>query len=137
MTTACQRQNVVGLVFYFQVRHLCRYLFRLHQGVTRIAFCACKRPGPKLKVVPASTRFQVFLKCEIIIPAASRCCPNHVDDGYFKADVWSQIKTSKNSLLNRSSIFDLVKRLRVMALQNSSELILNHRPTSRTVTIET
>nr|XP_022290376.1 LOW QUALITY PROTEIN: uncharacterized protein LOC111102014 [Crassostrea virginica] len=82
----------------------------------------CKRPGPKLIVVPASARFQVFLKCEIIIPAGSRCCPNHVDDGYFKADVWSQIKASKNSLLNRSFILDLAKRLRVMALQNSSRI---------------
>ena len=82
----------------------------------------CKRPGSKLIVVPASARFQVFFKCEIIIPAGSRCCPNHVDDGYFKADVWSQIKTSKNSLLNSSSILDLVQRLRAMALQNSSRI---------------
>ena len=47
----------------------------------------CKRPGSKLIVAPASARSQVFLKCEIIIPADGRCCLNHVDDGYFKSDV--------------------------------------------------
>ena len=40
MTTASQRQNAVGLVLFFQVRNLCRCLFRPHQGVTRTAFCA-------------------------------------------------------------------------------------------------
>ena len=40
MTTASQRQNAVGLVLFFQVHHLCRCLFRPHQGVTRTAFCA-------------------------------------------------------------------------------------------------
>ena len=39
MGTASQRQNVVGLLLYFLIRNICRCLFRLHEGVTRTAFC--------------------------------------------------------------------------------------------------
>ncbi|XP_056014968.1 uncharacterized protein LOC125654892 [Ostrea edulis] len=82
----------------------------------------CKRPGPKMVVVPPNARFRVFLNCEIIIPAGSRCCPNHLDDGQFKTDVWSKIKANKTSWLNRSTILDLLKRLRTVALHNSSRI---------------
>lgn len=44
------------------------------------AYCfACKRPGPKLIVVPAQARFNVFIEKAIIVPAGSRCCPVHLD----------------------------------------------------------
>lgn len=40
--------------------------------------CICKRPGPKLIVVPVDIRHQIFISKEIIIPAGARCCPNHL-----------------------------------------------------------
>ena len=59
----------------------------------------CKRPGPKLVVVPSNARFDVFMNCEIIVPAGSRCCPNHLENSEFKANMLHRIKTPNSSLL--------------------------------------
>lgn len=40
--------------------------------------CLCRRPGPKLVVVPVDVRHRLFISHEVIIPAGSRCCPNHL-----------------------------------------------------------
>lgn len=40
------------------------------------AYCfICKKPGPKLVVVPVNVRTDVFLKHSILITAQSSCCP--------------------------------------------------------------
>lgn len=83
----------------------------------------CKRPGPKLVVVPSNARFDVFMNCEIIVPAGSRCCPNHLENGEFKADMLHSIKTANSSLLSRTSITELIKSLRTSAQQNENRRI--------------
>ena len=42
--------------------------------------CICKRPGPKLVVVPPECKTRVFVHQNILIPAGSRCCPVHIKD---------------------------------------------------------
>ncbi|XP_062587204.1 uncharacterized protein LOC134248846 [Saccostrea cucullata] len=80
----------------------------------------CKRAGPKLMVVPSNARFNVFLNCEVIVPAGSRCCPNHLEDGDFKSDVLPRIKATSESFLSRTAITDLIKRLRATAQHNKN-----------------
>lgn len=83
----------------------------------------CKRPGPKLVLVPSNARFDVFMNCEIIVPAGSRCCHDHLENGEFKADMLHSIKTANNSLLSRTSITELIKSLRTAAQQNENRRI--------------
>ncbi|CAC5389445.1 unnamed protein product [Mytilus coruscus] len=84
----------------------------------------CKKPGPKLIVVQSQARFSTFLKKEVIIPAGCRCCPGHLMEDNFTEDAISKINcTNDNVLLNRSSIMDLLKKLRSMAIQNEQSRI--------------
>ncbi|XP_076080275.1 uncharacterized protein LOC143051153 [Mytilus galloprovincialis] len=84
----------------------------------------CKKPGPKLIVVPSQTRFSTFLKKEVIIPAGCRCCPGHLTEDTFTEDAISKINCSnENVILNRSTIMDLLKKLRYTALQNEQSRI--------------
>lgn len=54
----------------------------LPSSATSHARCfICKRPGPKLIVVPTSERNSVFLHQKILIPYGSRCCSKHIPDG--------------------------------------------------------
>ncbi|VDI47387.1 Hypothetical predicted protein [Mytilus galloprovincialis] len=70
----------------------------------------CKKPGPKLIVV--------------IIPAGCRCCPGHLTEDNFTEDAISKINcTNDNVILNRSTIMDLLKKLRYTALQNEQSRI--------------
>lgn len=63
--------------------------------------CICKRPGPKLIVVPVDIRHQIFISKEIIIPADARCCLN--------GDLEP---TADTTTVNRSTITQLLKFLR-------------------------
>ncbi|CAG2245126.1 unnamed protein product [Mytilus edulis] len=84
----------------------------------------CKKPGPKLIVVPSQARFSTFLKKEVIIPAGCRCCPGHLTEDTFTEDAISKINcTNDNVILNRSTIMDLLKKLRYTALQNEQSRI--------------
>ncbi|CAC5377201.1 unnamed protein product [Mytilus coruscus] len=87
-------------------------------------FICKKKPGPKLIVVPSQARFSTFLKKEVIIPAGCRCCPGHLMEDNFTEDAISKINcTNDNVLLNRSSIMDLLKKLRSTAIQNEQSRI--------------
>ena len=93
----------------------------IHRTPSSHAYCfICKRPGPKLVVVPSSSRFLAFIHNEIIIPAGSRCCPSHIIDGEFITGALDNLQTFDSSLFNRTGILDLIHKVRNYAIQNSS-----------------
>lgn len=69
--------------------------------------CICKRPGPKLIVVPVDIRHQIFISKEIIIPAGARCCPNHLH-----GNIGDLEPTADTTTVNKSTITQLIKFLR-------------------------
>ena len=84
----------------------------------------CKTPGPKLVVVSPQARFSVFLQREVLIPAGCCCCPGHLNDNNFTQEAISNISCiSDNILLSRTSIIDLWKTLRTVAMQNEHSKI--------------
>lgn len=79
------------------------------------AYCfICKKPGPKLIVVPTSTRTETFITHNILITAESRCCPGHFkhDGNSFEENVISKLSTIDNVFLNRSSLLKLLTAVR-------------------------
>jgi hypothetical protein len=84
----------------------------------------CKKPGPKVVVVSPQAKFSVFLQREVLIPAGCRCCPGHLNDNNSTQEAISNISCiSDNILLNRTSIIDLLKKLRTVALRNEHSKI--------------
>ena len=90
-----------------------------------LSFCfVCKKPGPKLIVVSSQARFSIFLQDEIILPAGSRCCPGHMYQDNFTSEAVSQVKsTYDHSIINRTSILDLLRKLRYVTLRNEQSRI--------------
>ena len=66
----------------------------------------CKRPGPKLVVVPVDVRHRIFITHEIIIHTGSRC-PYHLQQ-----NIKDMNPISSSKCLNRQSIVQLLKLLR-------------------------
>ena len=87
---------------------------RLHNDCGPTAYCCiCKRPGPKLVVVPPECKTRVFVHQNILIPAGSRCCPVHIKDHTLTEESISMLKsTYDESLLNRTTIVDMLQRMR-------------------------
>ncbi|XP_061177700.1 uncharacterized protein LOC133186476 [Saccostrea echinata] len=69
--------------------------------------CICKRPGPKLVVVPVDLRHRIFISKEVIIPACSRCCPNHPQQS-----IQDLNPVANTTTFNKTSIVQLIKFLR-------------------------
>ncbi|XP_062599343.1 uncharacterized protein LOC134260823 [Saccostrea cucullata] len=69
--------------------------------------CICKRPGPKLVVVPVDVRHRIFISKEVIIPAGSRCCPKHLQES-----IQNLNPVAETTTFNKTSIFQLIKFLR-------------------------
>ncbi|CAG2251516.1 unnamed protein product [Mytilus edulis] len=64
-------------------------------------------------VVPHEARTQAFIDKCIVIPANSRCCPNHLLGNYFTQESISKIPEVNNTtLFNRSDITELLDRVR-------------------------
>ena len=83
-----------------------------------------QKPGPKLVVVSPQARFPVFLQREVLIPAGCCCCPGHLNDNNFTQEAISNNSCiSDNILLSRTSIIDLLKKIRTVALQNEHSKI--------------
>ena len=57
--------------------------------------CICKKPGPKLVVIPTESRTAVFVERNILIPPGNRCCPVHFDNGAILSDAIQQIPTTE------------------------------------------
>ncbi|CAG2251513.1 unnamed protein product [Mytilus edulis] len=64
-------------------------------------------------VVPHEARTQDFIQKCIVIPANSRCCPNHLLGNYFTQESISMIpKVNNTTRFNRSDITELLDRVR-------------------------
>ncbi|XP_048768744.2 uncharacterized protein LOC125662931 [Ostrea edulis] len=77
------------------------------------ACCICKRPGPKLVVVPVGFRHRIFITKEVIIPAGARCCPKHL-----QRDIESLNPTARTTKFNKTSITELIKFLRTEIIRS-------------------
>lgn len=85
------------------------------------AYCfICKRPRPKLVVVSPEARFSVLLNNNILIPAGCRCCPVHSDDGTILPESLKGLKTMDTTLVNRTTIYEIVQKLRDAARKSAS-----------------
>ncbi|KAK3098957.1 hypothetical protein FSP39_024695 [Pinctada imbricata] len=89
------------------------------------AYCfVCKRPGPKLVVVPTGERYNIFLQTEIIVPAGARCCPNHLMDGKLSQEAMHSVRTTRqDAFFNRSTLAELLRFLREAALKSQTSRI--------------
>ncbi|XP_062596569.1 uncharacterized protein LOC134258027 [Saccostrea cucullata] len=74
--------------------------------------CICKRPGPKLVVIPVEVRHQLFISREIIIPSGARCCPNHLQQ---KIEELNPV--TETTMFNKTGITKLIKFLRMEVLK--------------------
>ena len=87
------------------------------------AYCfICKKPGPKLIVVPSCVRTDTFLEHDILITADSRCCPVHLNStlNKFESSVISGLKTNDHLYMNRTSILQLLNKTKELLLESSS-----------------
>lgn len=87
------------------------------------AYCfICKKPGPKLIVVPLNVRTDVFIRHNVLITSDSRCCPSHLSSNCdrFNSSVITDLKTLDHSYLNRTAILDLLSKVRQIAQKSSS-----------------
>ena len=88
------------------------------------AYCfICKKPGPKLVVVPQNLRTNVFLRHNILVTSESRCCPSHFNNNLdnFDPAVMQELKTVDHVYLNRTTILELLSKVRQVALNSSSK----------------
>ncbi|KAH3888079.1 hypothetical protein DPMN_012102 [Dreissena polymorpha] len=88
------------------------------------AYCfICKKPGPKLIVVPTSTRTETFIQHNILITAESRCCPGHFKQNgtSYEENVISKLSTIDNVFLNRSSLLNLLTAVREYCVCSKSK----------------
>lgn len=76
------------------------------------AYCVlCRKPGPRLIVVPSEARFKVYLCHNLFIPSGSRCCPSHFTNNLL--DLASlEMDTKDHSFVNRATIIELLEQLR-------------------------
>uniref|UniRef100_K1QXM2 Uncharacterized protein n=1 Tax=Magallana gigas TaxID=29159 RepID=K1QXM2_MAGGI len=89
--------------------------------------CLCKKPGPKLVVVPVDVRHRIFISHEIVIPAGARCCPNHLQRNIEKISPSAEITTVNRSYISQLIIFLRTEVLKTkntrLSFDNSSHLI--------------
>ncbi|WAQ99822.1 hypothetical protein MAR_024195 [Mya arenaria] len=72
----------------------------------------CKRPGPKLIVVPSEARFTAFVQRNVIIKSGTRCCPVHMDESQIKDEALQSVKASESAFVNRATVLELLNKLR-------------------------
>ncbi|WAR12349.1 LOW QUALITY PROTEIN: hypothetical protein MAR_026529 [Mya arenaria] len=61
----------------------------------------CKRPGPKLIVVPSEARFAAFVQRNVIIKSGTRCCPVHMNHSLIKDEALKSVKAAESAYVNR------------------------------------
>ena len=85
------------------------------------AYCfICRKPGPRLVVIPSEIRTRVLIFQNVWIPEGSRCCPSHIQDADLSEHVLQNIKTTNdNSYLSRTTITDILKRLREICIRQN------------------
>ncbi|WAR07794.1 hypothetical protein MAR_017752, partial [Mya arenaria] len=72
----------------------------------------CKRPGPKLIVVPSEARFTAFVQRNVIIKSGTRCCPVHMNDSSIKDEALKSVKAAESAYVNRDTVLELLNKLR-------------------------
>ena len=72
----------------------------------------CKKPGPKLVVIPSAVRISTFLEHNVIINSDSRCCASHMDGNSFKSGCLLNIPTACSTYVNRTDILTMLESLR-------------------------
>ena len=85
--------------------------------------CICKKPGPKLVVIPTESRTAVFVERNVLIPPGNRCCPVHFDNGAISSDAIQQIPTTENAFINRTTITELLQQLRSLCQKNEKQCL--------------
>ncbi|WAR10322.1 hypothetical protein MAR_035398, partial [Mya arenaria] len=60
----------------------------------------CKRPRPKLIVVPSEARFAAFVQRNGIIKSGTRCCPVHMNDSLIKDKALKSFKATESAYVN-------------------------------------
>lgn len=90
------------------------------------AYCfICRKPGPKLIVVPANPRYEIFVQTSILLPAGIRCCPSHlVGERFTNSAIYSmcngdRFKTETN--FTTAEILTLLNNVRNIALKSKSK----------------
>lgn len=78
------------------------------------AYCVlCRKPGPRLIVVPIEARFKVYLYHNLFIPSGSRCCPSHFTNNLLDlTSLEMDTCTKEHSFVNRATIIELLEQLR-------------------------
>lgn len=81
------------------------------------AYCVlCRKPGPRLIVVPSEGRFKVYLCHNLFIPSGSRCCPSHFTNNLLDlTSLEMDTCTKGHSFVNRATIIELLEQLREVA----------------------
>ncbi|WAR15573.1 hypothetical protein MAR_005678 [Mya arenaria] len=85
----------------------------------------CKRPGPKLKVVPSEARFTAFVQQNVIIKSGTRCCPVHMDESQIKDKALQSVKASESAFVNRATVLELLNKLRASCNKNQKRFDFN------------
>ena len=84
------------------------------------AYCfVCKKPGPKLVVVPAQVRLSTYVDYNILIPEGCRCCPGHLKEGNFSPETVKDLRKTENITLTEASVTEIIEKLREKAKRNS------------------
>ncbi|KAK3095980.1 hypothetical protein FSP39_021599 [Pinctada imbricata] len=80
----------------------------------------CRKPGPKLIVISPDIRTKVLINNNVLIPAGSHCCPSHITEDCLSDESIESIQTMhEQSYLNRSTILDIVTRLREICIRQN------------------
>lgn len=74
------------------------------------AYCVlCRKPGPRLIVVPTEARFKVYLCHNMFIPSGCRCCPSHFTTNLLDlTSLEMGTCTRDHSFINRATIIELL-----------------------------
>lgn len=74
------------------------------------AYCVlCRKPGPRLIVVPTEARFKVYLCHNMFIPSGCRCCPSHFTTNFLDlTSLEMGMCTRDHSFINRATIIELL-----------------------------
>lgn len=74
------------------------------------AYCVlCRKPGPRLIVVPTEARFKVYLCHNMFIPSGCRCCPSHFTTNLLDLTSLEMVTcTRDHSFINRATIIELL-----------------------------
>lgn len=86
------------------------------------AYCfVCKRPGPKIIVVPPIPRFDVYIRKGIFVPAGVMCWPVHLDGEQFTDDALDKIKPVSNEVnLSKTNIKHLLENGRTFVIERTN-----------------